>query len=77
MAAADARFAKMDANGDGSINAADREAKIKERFAEMDADKNGAITEAEFVAGESGGHILFPNEGRETLGHVSDQPIAH
>ncbi|NNC59144.1 MAG: hypothetical protein HKO05_04030 [Erythrobacter sp.] len=46
----DARFAKMDANGDGVLNTADREARLAERFARMDADSNGAITQAEFMA---------------------------
>ncbi|MBL0924507.1 MAG: EF-hand domain-containing protein [Sphingomonadaceae bacterium] len=50
MAAADARFAKMDTNSDGVLNQVDKAAKIKLRFAEIDTDKNGAISEAEFVA---------------------------
>jgi Ca2+-binding EF-hand superfamily protein len=50
MAKADAMFAKMDVNSDGTINQADRTAKMKAHFAEMDADKNGSINEAEFVA---------------------------
>ena len=49
MTAADTMFAKMDANNDGTINAADREAKIKIRFQQIDADKNGSITEAEMI----------------------------
>lgn len=50
LAKADAHFAKMDLNGDGKLDAADKVAMVKKHFAEMDADKNGAITEAEFVA---------------------------
>lgn len=46
----DTRFAKMDANGDGMLNAADRTAKMAKRFAAIDTDKNGAISEAEFIA---------------------------
>jgi EF hand len=50
LATADARFAKMDANGDGMINEADKAAMVAKRFANMDADKNGSLTQAEFVA---------------------------
>lgn len=54
MAAAAARFARMDANSDGRIDAADREAGRERRrdsmFARMDADGNGAISRAEFDA---------------------------
>ncbi len=49
MAKADAMFTKMDVNNDGTLNQADKAAKLKEHFAEMDADKNGAINEAEFI----------------------------
>lgn len=49
MAKADTMFAKMDVNNDGTLNQADKAAKLKEHFAEMDADKNGAINEAEFI----------------------------
>lgn len=54
MAAAAARFARMDANADGRIDAADREAGRERRreamFARIDADGNGAISRAEFDA---------------------------
>ena len=50
MVGADARFTKMDVNNDGTLNQADRAAKVKEHFAAMDADKNGAVSEPEFVA---------------------------
>ena len=50
MVGADARFTKMDVNNDGTLNQADRAAKVKEHFATMDADKNGAVSEPEFVA---------------------------
>ncbi|GAA4048700.1 EF-hand domain-containing protein [Parerythrobacter jejuensis] len=43
------RFAKMDANGDGVINPADREAKMKERFAKMDTNNDGVLSETEFT----------------------------
>ncbi len=50
MQMGDASFAKMDANGDGVLNAADRAAMMSKRFAAIDTDKNGAISEAEFMA---------------------------
>ena len=50
MQMGDASFAKMDANGDGMLNVADRAAMMSKRFAAIDTDKNGAISEAEFMA---------------------------
>ena len=50
MAAADAVFTKMDANGDGTLNDGDKAAILAKRFAAIDTDKNGAISQAEFMA---------------------------
>ena len=50
MAAADAHFAMMDANGDGTLNDSDKTAMLAKRFAAIDTDKNGAISQAEFAA---------------------------
>ena len=50
MAAADAVFTKMDANGDGTLNDGDKAAMLAKRFAAIDTDKNGAISQAEFAA---------------------------
>ena len=50
MAAADAVFAKMDANDDGTLNEGDKAAMLAKRFAAVDTDKNGAISQAEFIA---------------------------
>ena len=50
MAAADAVFAKMDANADGTLNDSDKTAMLAKRFAAIDTDKNGAISQAEFAA---------------------------
>jgi hypothetical protein len=44
------RFARMDANSDGVLNAADREARRAKMFDRLDTDKNGAISQAEFAA---------------------------
>jgi hypothetical protein len=63
VAKLDARFAKMDANRDGSITAAERtaahEARRGERFAKLDKDGNGTLSRAEFEA---------PREGRKMHG---------
>ena len=50
MAAADAYFAMLDANADGTLNEGDKGAMLAKRFATMDTDKNGAISQAEFIA---------------------------
>ncbi|MET0248933.1 MAG: calcium-binding protein [Sphingobium sp.] len=54
-AALNARFAKMDVNGDGQITQADRDARraqrMEARFTALDADRNGQISKAEFTAG--------------------------
>lgn len=54
-AAAQARFARMDADKDGQLTAKDRDLKrdqrLDERFAALDTDRNGQISKAEFTAG--------------------------
>ncbi len=45
-----AMFARMDANGDGTINAADRAARQADRFARLDTDRNGEISRSEMEA---------------------------
>lgn len=50
MAAADAVFTKMDANGDGTLNDGDKAAMLAKRFAAIDTDKNGSVSQAEFAA---------------------------
>ena len=44
------RFARMDANGDGRLDQADRQARMAQRFAQMDTDNSGAITLEEMTA---------------------------
>lgn len=43
-------FAKMDVNGDGVLNPADRQARRAQMFDRIDADSNGAISREEFTA---------------------------
>jgi Ca2+-binding EF-hand superfamily protein len=43
-------FERMDVNGDGKIDAADREARVKARFDRIDANSDGAIDFAEYAA---------------------------
>jgi Ca2+-binding EF-hand superfamily protein len=50
MAAADAHFAMMDANTDGTLNDSDKTAMLAKRFAAIDTDKNDSISQAEFMA---------------------------
>lgn len=47
---ADAAFARLDANGDGKLDSADRTARQKAHFDRLDADSDGAISYAEFTA---------------------------
>ena len=44
------RFARMDANGDGRLDATDREARKAERFVRADTDGDGALSQAEIEA---------------------------
>src|SRR5688572_10740420 len=44
------RFGRMDANKDGLLNDADREATRRQTFDAIDADKDGTISFAEFDA---------------------------
>ncbi|MXP40425.1 hypothetical protein GRI75_02035 [Altererythrobacter soli] len=62
-------FERMDANQDGKIDQADRDARQKTRFDRVDADGNGAITYAEFTAarGERAERGQ-PGEGGERMG---------
>lgn len=43
-------FARMDVNGDGKLDAADRAAKQQARFDRLDTDSNGQLSPAEFTA---------------------------
>ena len=74
-AKAQERFAKMDANDDGVINEADREARQRAHFDRMDADNNGAISYDEFTAmHERRGEM---REGRRGGGHKMGRRGGH
>ena len=71
QARAEAAFAKMDANRDGTLDQADRAARTARMFDRIDADRNGSISRAEFDAmhanrggmGERGGHGMAADHG--------------
>ncbi|KEJ89240.1 EF-hand domain-containing protein [Sulfitobacter donghicola] len=51
-----ARFAQIDANGDGEISAEELQAQVAARFAAADANKDGALTADEMMAAREGKH---------------------
>lgn len=56
QARAEALFARMDANRDGTLDEADRAARRDQMFDRLDTDRNGAISQAELAArGEARG----------------------
>jgi hypothetical protein len=66
----EARFASLDANGDGNLSAADRERSVEASFKQLDADGNGAITLAELKAGSAkNGDALAGGSGRGGASH--------
>lgn len=50
QARAEAMFARMDANRDGTINETDRAAMKAQRFDRLDTDRNGSISQTELAA---------------------------
>jgi len=67
-ARADKLFARLDANGDGKIDQADRAARRDQRrdkqFARLDADHNGAISREEFAAAGDKARERFANRAQ-------------
>ncbi len=74
QAKAEAAFARMDANRDGTLDQTDRTARRAGMFDRMDADKNGSISRAEFDAMQAkrgaeggkarGGHRMGARHGQ-------------
>ncbi|RKF22522.1 hypothetical protein D6851_04690 [Altericroceibacterium spongiae] len=52
---ASSMFDRMDANGDGVLDDADREAREKQRFERLDTDGDGSISPEEFAARKQAG----------------------
>ena len=71
QATAAEHFAKMDANGDGKLDAADREARRAKMFDRIDTDKDGAISRDEFTAhhraGPGGEHAMHEGQRGEQV----------
>lgn len=65
QARAEAAFARMDANKDGTLNEADRAARQAAMFDRIDADRNGSISRAEFDAM----HAQRAEMGQARAGH--------
>lgn len=63
-AKAEAAFARMDANKDGTLNQADRAARKAAMFDRIDTDRNGSISRTEFDATHAG-----RGEKHEMAGH--------
>ena len=68
-------FAKMDANGDGKLDTADRAARQAKMFDRIDADHNGSISRDEFAA-KRGERREGVQAGRHGMGGA-DMPIGH
>ena len=63
---AGAAFARLDANGDGKLDSADRAARQKARFDRLDADSDGGISYAEFTAAHETRHGRHAGNGEAT-----------
>jgi hypothetical protein len=78
QARAEAAFARMDANKDGTLDQADRAARKAQMFDRIDADRNGSISRAEFDAmhasrggmGEGRGHGMAGEHGMMAGDHA-------
>lgn len=65
---ADQIFAKLDVNGDGKLDKADRTARRDRLFAKLDTDNNGAISRAEFDAAAGKLRARLADRGKRGLG---------
>lgn len=63
-------FERMDANADGKLDAADREARVKARFDRVDANGDGALSYEEYTAarGSRGERAKRRGPGGERMG---------
>lgn len=68
QAMAAAMFARMDANRDGKLDAADRSARQADHFARMDTNKDGAISRSEFDSAHAQGHEEMSGAGGKMSG---------
>lgn len=71
---AEARFARMDANQDGTFDTADRAARKAAMFDRLDSDRSGSISQAELEArhAERGGKRKDRRPGREGAAPMTD-----
>jgi hypothetical protein len=66
---AERAFARLDAKGDGALDAADRAALQRAAFERLDADRDGAVSFAEFEAArEDRGELRAERRGRGRSG---------
>ena len=70
LARADRLFSKLDVNGDGKLDPADREARRAARFDRIDSNKDGQISRAEFSA-------MRPGMGRRGMGGHEAHDAGH
>ena len=86
LARADRLFSKLDVNGDGKLDPADREARRAARFDRIDSNKDGQISRAEFtdmrpgmgrhgMGGHDAGHDAG-RDGRDGAGMADNQKDA-
>jgi len=69
IAHANQMFERMDANKDGKLDGADREARKATMFDRIDTNKDGSISRAEFVAMRPGGGMRGPGMRHEGMNH--------
>lgn len=68
QAKAEAAFARMDANQDGTLDQADRAARKAQMFDRIDTDRNGSISRAEFDAMHANRGAMGEGRGRRMAG---------